>query len=120
MLAGIIQRAELVALIVLKTGVIQQQFGKAQNAIQRRAQFMRHACQELAFGFPGGARSVTRCGQFLHGTLQRRDIRADANHATIRCAAFRDQHPAAIGQKPFHRRVIATVKGLALSHEGRH
>ena len=117
MLSRIVQGADLFALVISQTRVSKQQFRKPQDTVQWRAQFMRHACQELAFGFPSGARRITRCGQILHRALERRDIRSDADHATIRCAPFRNEDPAPIRQKPFHGWMIATVKGLALRHE---
>ena len=75
--AGSLHRLD-VALLLRRQGRVAQQAGHAEDAVQRRADFMRDHRQEAALGLIGGLRFFTRFRERALCAYARRDIAADA------------------------------------------
>jgi hypothetical protein len=71
---------QMLALFACEVG-IQHQFRHAQNAVERRANFVAHGGQEQAFGLAGGFRGALGVLQFVLGLLALRNVLGRDNDA---------------------------------------
>ena len=72
---------------------VDDEVGHAENAVERRADFMRHHGQEARFGAVGGFRLVARLGERPLGQHAVGHVAADALHLAGGAGAHRDLAP---------------------------